>query len=253
MRWFVKRNNINVGIYSSDSFLEAIGGEEVRLTDRVAASPDGPWRSAKSLQLDLLSANPRQSVLGDGDLKGPNSEADESNRTLPSFQEILSSDEAPKIGDSQPQSLLRVLIESIGQKPFIAIPAGICLLVFATRALTVLAGLFFGNPEEAMTTVRGELLVNGGPVMDGTIQFLPCGEGLPASAAIKNGSFEAERVPLGHCRVLCFAVRKTGIIVTEGGHSFPELINIIPEAFRNGIEVTVEKPAERLVLNWSDD
>jgi hypothetical protein len=177
MRWFVKRNKINVGIYSSDSFLEAMECEEVHLTDRVAASPNGPWRSAKSLQLDLLSTNPRRSVFGDGDLKGLNSEELEPKPTLPSFQEILSLDDNSRI-------------------KFIATGAAV-LLVLLGGYVVASRGCSAGVRRYRL---QGTVTYNGSVVPQGTIGFQSDEGGRRYSGydGIVDGKFDTNKDGKGH-------------------------------------------------------
>lgn len=140
--------------------------------------------------------------------------------------------------------------EFFRKQPIVASLGVLCVLIVMVRILLTVLGLLFGGSSHSTARVSGEVLVDKVPVADGTIKFLPQGKGQPASAPIREGRFDAQDVAVGPCRVMCVAIKETGKTVTEGGHSFPELISVIPEAYRDGVDVTIEPRPQPLVLDW---
>lgn len=151
------------------------------------------------------------------------------------------------------EELIPILRDFFRKQPAIAMLGGFCLLIVLVRVLLAVLSLFFGGHAIQTARVLGELKIDNLPVSEGTIQFLPQGEGQPSSAAIRDGRFDAQGVAVGPCRVLCVAIKETGKTVTEGGHSFPERISVIPEPYRHGVEVTIESRPKPLVLDWRSE
>lgn len=149
--------------------------------------------------------------------------------------------------------LQEVAVISLGwlrKRPLVCLAVVACMFVVTVRILLMLWGLLFSGTSLETTDVSGIVVCNGSKVQEGTVQFLPEGKGQPASAKIISGQFTAKKVAVGPCRVLCFAVKETGKTVTEGGHSFPELISVVPEAYQQGVNVTIEPRHGELVLDW---
>jgi hypothetical protein len=114
--------------------------------------------------------------------------------------------------------------------------------------------------EHPTAKLAGRVTVDGQQVDEGQIQFLPLGKGpgsgQAADGAISKGSYAADRVPVGKVRVTFSAFRKTGKMINEGGHVFPELVTIIPEKYQQGIDIDVsgDNPSQdfSLVSTQSD-
>lgn len=85
----------------------------------------------------------------------------------------------------------------------------------------------------------GKVLVDGQPIHSGKIQFLPRGKGQPDDADISDGRYHAARVPQGQVIVTFTAVKETGRMIHEPGHTFPELVSLIPDEYQSGIEIAV--------------
>jgi hypothetical protein len=148
------------------------------------------------------------------------------------------------------EEVLPSVREFLRKRPAVAFVGVLCALIILLRVLFAVLGLLFGGSSVVTTRVTGELKVDGVPVVDGTIQFLPKCDGHPASARIIDGLFDAQGVTVGPSRVICVAVKETGKTVTEGGHSFPELVSVIPENFRDGVDMTIEPRPKPLALDW---
>lgn len=143
-----------------------------------------------------------------------------------------------------------IFVAWVRTRPLLGLALAVCGAVVAFRTLLLLAGILFAGTSASTTDVSGVLSCDGTKVEEGTVQFLPKGTGQPASARISKGRFTARNVAIGANRVLCFAVKETGKTVNEGGHSFPERISVIPDAYRDGVDVTIEPRNGELVLDW---
>lgn len=107
--------------------------------------------------------------------------------------------------------------------------------------LLFLGGCGFGSG----LTLKGTVAVDGVPVEKGTISFTPVatGAGEAVAAEIKDGKYVARNIPPGKTRVEFHAQRETGKMITSTdaaeGSTHPEIVNLIPMNFRQGIEITL--------------
>jgi hypothetical protein len=118
--------------------------------------------------------------------------------------------------------------------------------VLATILLSVLAAGCGGGPAKPSypsARLEGTVKVEGELLRTGTVQFVPP-QGSTASvieAPIKDGRYIAEKVPVGKVRVLFTAVRETGRADTKStSQPVPEVVNIIPDRYRDGLEIEVK-------------
>ena|SRR5437899_1171893 len=117
--------------------------------------------------------------------------------------------------------------------------------VLATILLSVLSAGCDGGPAKPSypsTRLEGMVTVDGHPIPAGTVQFLPPqGSKAPVvEAQIKDGRYVAANVPVGKVRVLFTAVEKTGKVDTKStSQPVPEVVNIIPDRYRDGLDVEV--------------
>jgi hypothetical protein len=97
--------------------------------------------------------------------------------------------------------------------------------------------------EHPTAKLAGRVTVDGQQIDEGQIQFLPLGKGpgsgQAADGPILQGGYAADRVPIGKVRVTFAAFRKTGRMINEGGHVFPELVSIIPDKYQQGMDIEV--------------
>lgn len=150
-------------------------------------------------------------------------------------------------------------------RPVVATIAAVCVGLVVFKLLTGFVGILLQERVVPKTTIAGVLQVDGAPVSEGVIQFLPKSGESPTITIIRDGRFEAKNVIVGPCQVVCFATRekpkkkndaKNKIPVKEktpghDGQSFPERISVIPEAYRKGIELTIEPGQKELALDWN--
>jgi len=97
-------------------------------------------------------------------------------------------------------------------------------------------------------TIEGMVTVAGQPVPKGKILFFPNGQGngSPASATIEAGRYKTESAPVGKSTVMFRAIQPTGKMVADGRHTpAPDFKNLIPEKYRNGVEIDVRENGSR--------
>lgn len=110
---------------------------------------------------------------------------------------------------------------------------------FLAVLITIALSGCTGSSNKVKTAqLKGRVTVDNQPVEQGSLQFLPIADGQPTGAEIKAGGYEAE-VPLGKVRVVFTANRPTGRMVEEYSSSYPEVVNLIPARYAQGLEVEV--------------
>ncbi len=110
-------------------------------------------------------------------------------------------------------------------------------------APSIIAALAFGGctgPKFTTTPLAGSVTVDGQPVAEGTINFVPAGveQGPSTSAPIVAGKYQAD-VPVGSVRVHFQATRETGKTVDVFGTPQPERVNVIPPQYHGGVAIDV--------------
>ena len=102
------------------------------------------------------------------------------------------------------------------------------------------------------TRLKGRVTLDGKPIAEGTLNFLPekAGQTPPASAQIADGYYDARAVPLGKVRVQIIATRETGRMIPGSSQPVPEVLSIIPPKYAQGIsiEVTGDNPQQDFPL-----
>lgn len=112
----------------------------------------------------------------------------------------------------------------------------------AMPGITILAmGCGAAIPDFPTATLKGIVTIDKKPVQDGSLQFVPQTNvrGQVAQARIVDGAFIAKRVPVGKVRVMFNITRATGKMITEYSSSHPEIEDLLPAQYREGIELTV--------------
>jgi hypothetical protein len=110
-------------------------------------------------------------------------------------------------------------------------------------ALAVVAGCTGGSKPGA-AHLQGAITIDGQPPPSdalGTISFraTTTGQAHSTSAQILNGKYDCENVPLGKITVFLQLVQQTGKMVNDGGRQYPELHNLVPSKYNNGIELEI--------------
>lgn len=98
------------------------------------------------------------------------------------------------------------------------------------------------EPKFPSATIQGTVSIDGKPVKEGTLQFLPQTnvKGQPSQAKIVDGKFEAKHVPIGKVRVMFNITRATGKMITEYSTPYPEVENLVPKNSRDGVDLDVK-------------
>jgi hypothetical protein len=99
------------------------------------------------------------------------------------------------------------------------------------------------RPSYPAANLQGAVTLDGQPIAKGTLQFLPPdGSSAPVvQAEIKDGRYSVTAVPLGKVRVMIYAVRETGRMDSKStSEPIPEVVNLVPERYRDGIEINVK-------------
>jgi len=98
-----------------------------------------------------------------------------------------------------------------------------------------------GKPTYPAARLEGSVTLDGKPLAQGTLQFVPqdATRAPVTAASIVDGQFVAEAVPQGKLRVLFTASKETGKMIKEYSTPRPEVINLIPVKYRSGIPIEV--------------
>jgi hypothetical protein len=110
-----------------------------------------------------------------------------------------------------------------------------------------------GEKQTVFPTAKleGTITIKGEAVDKGTIQVISKDKiGLIAQGQIADGKFLIPDAPLGEVTILVRATKPTGKMIKEYSSEYPEIINIIPKSYQQGIPFTVKKEGEPLVLDW---
>jgi hypothetical protein len=96
--------------------------------------------------------------------------------------------------------------------------------------------------------VSGAITLDGAPIESGSINFMPEGasQSRPTATEFKSGQYELADAPIGKVRVTINSSRPTGKMVPGSSEPIPELENIIPEAYRQGIVVDIAGDNDKL-------
>ena len=115
-----------------------------------------------------------------------------------------------------------------------------------TWGIFVFLFIFMGCGKDAAPTyptavLQGAVTIDGAPVKDGSIQFMPEPGtlGHPTNATILDGKYMTKTAPKGKIRALLVINRPTGKMIKEYSKEYPELENLVPEKYRTGIELNV--------------
>ncbi len=89
--------------------------------------------------------------------------------------------------------------------------------------------------------VVGTVRLDGQPLEKGRVQFVPAQSthGEPVSGDVTAGKFEIADVPIGPHRLLFVATKETGKMISDRSEPYPEVVNLIPDNYRDGIEANV--------------
>jgi len=106
------------------------------------------------------------------------------------------------------------------------------------------------GPNVSTARLEGRVVYHGKPVERGSVSFSPreAGQGKSVGAPIENGRYSAAAVPLGKVLLQINAVQESGKTVSEFGKATVELVNIVPDRYRQGALLDVS--GDRLDLDF---
>jgi hypothetical protein len=137
-----------------------------------------------------------------------------------------------------------------GSKPVAHRRMGVVLLASIGCAALVIG--CSSKKSDAGARLEGVVTLDGNPITEGNLQFIPpqSNKQGPVVVSIKDGRYVAPAVPLGKIRVLVGATKKTGRMIKEYSTPYPEVVSIIPERYRDGIEINVtgDNPNQNIEL-----
>jgi hypothetical protein len=112
----------------------------------------------------------------------------------------------------------------------------------------IAGGLGCGRWEATTTHLEGRITVDGQTVKEGNVSFIPleANHGRGTTAVISEGHYSARDVPLGKVRVHFNATRATGRTVIVSDTRMPEIVDVIPDKYRSGVEIEVAAGQVRL-------
>src|SRR5271157_2372498 len=99
--------------------------------------------------------------------------------------------------------------------------------------------------------VEGRVTLNGVPLKNGQIQFIPVAgtRDAPVKAAIVEGRYRAEGLSRGSYSITFNATRPTGKMRTEHGMQIPETENLIPKKYAAGMQMSISNNKETKDFN----
>ncbi|NBY01069.1 MAG: hypothetical protein EBQ87_03665 [Planctomycetes bacterium] len=118
---------------------------------------------------------------------------------------------------------------------------------------TIIISIGCGESTPVFPTAKleGAITIKGESVQKGNLQVISKEKvGLIAQGLITDGKFMIPDAPLGEVTILVQATKATGKMIKEYSSEYPEVINIIPNSYQQGIPFTVKKEGEPLVLDW---
>ena len=116
----------------------------------------------------------------------------------------------------------------------------VAITVFAIGLLVGAYGLFFGRSADPRAEIQGEVTLDGAPLAEGSILFMPVDgkKGFSAGGEIKNGNYQiaqAEGPGTGLVRVEIRGQKKTGRQVPniqgQPGDQVDEVVEAVAERF----------------------
>ncbi len=120
-----------------------------------------------------------------------------------------------------------------------------------TCSIIISSGCGESTPAFPSAKLEGSISIKGEAVQKGNLQVISKEKvGLIAQGPITDGKFMIPDAPLGEVTIIVQATKATGKMIKEYSSEFPEVINIVPNSYQQGIPFTVKKEGGPLVLEW---
>jgi len=146
-----------------------------------------------------------------------------------------------------------MIFEDLDHQIHFHLPSWPCLALVALGvvALSILAIGCQGGDGMQRVPVSGTVTLGGPPLANGSITFLPVGDGVSAGGMIENGKYEIppDKGPVpGSYTVEVNASEPTGetIIDPAGGIEVPQVRNPVPARYNRNTELIAEISATEL-------
>lgn len=96
--------------------------------------------------------------------------------------------------------------------------------------------------------VGGAITLDGAPLASGNISLVPEGSGQarPTAVDFKDGKYEIADAPMGKVRVFITSTQPTGKMIPGSSEPVPEVANVVPDAYRQGIVVDIAGDNDQL-------
>lgn len=114
-------------------------------------------------------------------------------------------------------------------------------LGISLMALAVIIGC--GPPDSPYPSakVSGAITLDGAPLESGNIMFIPEGSGQsrPTAVDFADGTYTLKDAPFGKVRVRIVSTKETGKMIPGSSQPEPEIIDVVPAKYRQGIEIDI--------------
>ena len=103
--------------------------------------------------------------------------------------------------------------------------------------------------------VAGNITLDGQPLPAGNISFIPTegGQSRPTAIDFHNGAYNLDDAPLGSVRVRIISPQETGKMIPGSSQPEPEIIDIVPAGYRQGIEVEITGDNDKLNFDLTSE
>ena len=103
--------------------------------------------------------------------------------------------------------------------------------------------------------VSGNITLDGMPLESGNIMFIPDGTGQsrPTAVDFAGGAYTLKDAPLGKVRVRIVSTKATGKMIPGSGREEPEIIDVVPARYRQGIEIDIAGNNDQLHFELTSD
>ena len=97
------------------------------------------------------------------------------------------------------------------------------------------------RPKYPVSHVLGTVTLDNQPLEKGRVQFAPVAPtpGITVSGEVIGGKFDLVDVPIGKHKVIFNASKETGKMISDRAEPYPEVVNLIPVEYRDGLDATV--------------
>lgn len=124
-------------------------------------------------------------------------------------------------------------------------------ILILTCSMIISSGCGESAPVFPSAKLEGTITIKGEPVQKGNLQVISKDKvGLIAQGPITDGKFMIPDAPLGEVTIIVRATKATGKMIKEYSSEYPEVINIVPNSYQQGVPFTVKKDGEPLLLDW---